>query len=88
MEKIIDCPPGTEFVFKLPNGTVLAKAGNKKQFAVLVSGLPYASVEYHAKGKHFGPWFAMIGEKDIAKKLDAILLDSKTLRSDILRAFE
>jgi len=86
--RIIDCKPGTEFVFRLPNGTILAKAKNRKQFEVLISGLPYASVEFHAKGKHFSPWFDMIGEKEIAKRLAEIDAMSKTLRTEILKALE
>ncbi len=86
--KVIDCAPGTEFVFTLPNGTVLAKAKNRKQFSVLISGLPYASVEFHAKGKHFPPWFEMLGEKAVAKRLAELDALSKTLRSDILKALE
>ncbi len=85
IEKMANCPPGADFVFKLPNGTVLAKAKNMKQFTILIAGLPYAAVEYHAKGKHFSPWIEMMGEKEIAHKMLNMNTSSNTLRSDLIK---
>ncbi|MEM3362250.1 MAG: hypothetical protein QXV64_00070 [Candidatus Anstonellaceae archaeon] len=80
-----EAPLGKEFIFKLPNGTVVGRAKNLEELITLIKTAPIDAVLYHAKGKHFSPWLEMLGLKDLAKKLSETEINDKTARLTLLR---
>lgn len=85
MAKIKDCDAGKEFVFKLPNGTVIGKAKNRLELIEIIKGAPVASLVFHTRGSHFSPWLEMLGEKKAADVLRTVKVDEGTIRMDLLR---
>lgn len=81
-----DAPIGREFVFKMPNGTVVGRAKNVDELCNLIKTAPLEAVLNHAKGKHFSPWLEMIGEKKVAERLRSLLINDRTVRVALLRA--
>ncbi len=88
VRKIIDCHPGKEFIFRLPNGTAVGKAKNILEFTELVKIAPLSSLLYHSKGRHFSPWLESIGEKDAAHRLKILEINDATVRVSVLRALK
>ncbi|MCX8195350.1 MAG: hypothetical protein N3G22_04575 [Candidatus Micrarchaeota archaeon] len=80
------CPPGKEFVFKMPDGKILGRAKSVSELASLIKTAPLEAVLFHAKGGHFAPWLSMLGENDIVEKLKSIQINEKTIRVALLRA--
>ncbi len=58
-----------EFEFKLPNGTVLARAVDLKELERLLDEVPEESVRYHAEANHFSTWLNARGMFRLAKRL-------------------
>ena len=79
------CPPGKEFVFKMPDGRVVGRAKSVGELATLIKTAPLDAVLYHAKGGHFAPWLNMIGENGIVAKLRGLQINDKTIRVVLLR---
>ena len=80
------CENGQEFVFKLPDGTVIGKARDIDEFKGLIKQLPLDSILYHAKEGHFAPWLEFIGEKAKAKKVASLKPARTSVRIQLLRA--
>ena len=57
------------FVFRYPDGTVIAKAATIEDFEETVRFLPAASVIYHSSRNHFSKWFRARTEFEIAEEL-------------------
>ncbi|MCX8166510.1 MAG: hypothetical protein N3E37_01515 [Candidatus Micrarchaeota archaeon] len=85
-KKVVDCPPGTEFVFKLPNGTVVGQAKNIVEFEEMLWQVPLPSLVYHTEGKHFGGWLKFIGEDKVAERIDQISPDDIAIRMKLIDA--
>lgn len=83
---MVDAPIGREFVFKMPNGTVVGRAKNMEDLIQLIKTAPLDAVLYHAKGKHFGPWLEMLGQRNVAARLNSLAINNKTIRVALLRA--
>lgn len=83
-----DCPPGKEFIFKMPNGSVIGRAKNVSELVRLIKTAPLEAVLFHAKGKHFTPWLSMLGEKSLAAKVNLLPTDDKTARIALLRVLK
>jgi hypothetical protein len=81
-----DAPVGKEFVFSMPDGTVVGRAKNLNELCNLVKTAPLEAVLFHAKDKHFTPWLRMIGKRKAARNIDAVVIHGKTARVAILRA--
>ena len=81
-----DCMPGKEFVFKMPNGTVVGRAKNMGELVNLIKTAPLEAVLYHAKGGHFLPWLGMLGENGAVANLRGMIINDKTVRVALLRA--
>lgn len=81
-----DAPIGKEFVFKMPNGTVVGRAKNLHDLVNLIKTAPLEAVLYHGKGAHFGSWLAMLGEHKTAQALKGLVINDKTARVQLLRA--
>lgn len=84
---MVDCAPGKEFVFKMPDGKMVGRAKNVSELANLIKNAPIAAVVFHAKGGHFAPWLSMLGEKALVAKLRNLQIDEKTARESLLRLF-
>ncbi|MCX8198303.1 MAG: hypothetical protein N3F07_03900 [Candidatus Micrarchaeota archaeon] len=80
-----NCPPGKEFIFKMPDGRVIGRAKNVSELATLVKAAPLDAVLFHAKGGHFAPWLSMLGENAIVSKLSKLKIDDKTARVALLK---
>ncbi|MCX8163050.1 MAG: hypothetical protein N3D10_00660 [Candidatus Micrarchaeota archaeon] len=80
-----DAPAGKEFIFKLPNGTVVGRAKNLEELIYLIKTAPIDAVLYHTKGKHFSPWLEMLGLKNLADKLAKTEINDKTARLTLVR---
>ncbi|HIH19221.1 TPA: hypothetical protein HA225_04550 [Candidatus Micrarchaeota archaeon] len=80
------CPPGKEFVFKMPDGRVIGRAKSVPELSSLIKTAPLDAVLYHAKGGHYAPWLNMLQESAIVEKLKSIQINDKTIRVALLRA--
>jgi hypothetical protein len=58
-----------DFVFKLPNGTELARASNFKQIQECIARVDSDSLVFHAERNHFSNWLIARGEFDLANRL-------------------
>jgi hypothetical protein len=85
VDPMTEAPAGKEFIFKLPNGTVVGRAKNIDELIHLIKTAPIDAVLYHAKGNHFSPWLEMLGFREIAKKLSSTPINDKTARITLLR---
>ena len=83
-----DCRPGTEFVFRMPNGSVIGRAKNVSELVKLIKTSPLDAVLYHAKGGHFAPWLNMLGEGSLAARLKSLNINDKTVRVALLRVLK
>lgn len=81
-----DAPIGKEFVFKMPNGTVVGRARNLNDLVNLIKTAPLEAVLYHSKGGHFAPWLNMLGDGKSAASLRGLAINDKTARVQLLRA--
>ncbi len=81
-----DCPPGKEFVFKLPTGAIVGRAKNILEFVNMIKNAPLDSILFHAKGGHFSPWLEMVGEFDISGRIKRMPINDKTVRISLLKS--
>ncbi|MFC1689319.1 PEP/pyruvate-binding domain-containing protein [Pseudomonadota bacterium] len=58
-----------DFVFKLPDGTELARATNFRQMQECVARVDFESLVFHAERNHFSNWLIARGEFDLASCL-------------------
>lgn len=77
---------GNEFVFRLPSGKEVARAGNISEFLKCVESAPVEAIEYHFKGKHFSPWLNDNKLGKIAGKIEKLKGSGEQLRKDIVKA--
>jgi hypothetical protein len=80
------CQPGSEFVFKMPDGREVGKAKSVADFVRIVKIAPLSSVLYHANGGHFSPWLEMMGEKELAEKIKNMKGNDEFVRKRIVQA--
>lgn len=78
-------PSGKEFIFRTPDGKEVGRAKDISEFKAKVSSIPLASLEFHSSGRHFSPWFRMIGRNDLASEFDKLNSKGEALRSWILK---
>ncbi|MCX8196861.1 MAG: hypothetical protein N3G80_00905 [Candidatus Micrarchaeota archaeon] len=83
-----DCPPGKEFIFKMPDGRVVGRAKNVAELVHLIKTAPIEAVLFHAKGDHFSPWLSMLGETKKVSQLKKAQITEKTVRIELLRALK
>ena len=55
-----------DFVFRLPEGDEVARAGNLREFREAVKDVPAASLLFHAERNHFSNWLIARGEVALA----------------------
>lgn len=58
-----------DFVFKLPDGTELERAGNFREMQECVERVAIESLLFHAESNHFSNWLIARGEFDLASRL-------------------
>ncbi len=70
-----------DFVFKLPDGTVVGRASSLKEMAEVVMDIPDESFKYHAERNHFSIWLRARTEFELAERLrPKKLTDFSTIR--------
>ncbi len=81
-----------DFVFKYPDGSVIARASDISHFEAVIRDLPEESLNYHAGNNHFSRWFRARTEFEIADELRPIRLSdyssSEEVRKVILDCLE
>ncbi len=58
-----------DFIFKLPDGTVVGKAGTLREMAEVIKNIPDESLKYHAERNHFSIWLRARTEFELAERL-------------------
>ena len=58
-----------DFVFKLPDGSPIARAGDVRELLRCLAEVPDESVVYHAAGNHFSSWLKARTEFELASML-------------------
>jgi hypothetical protein len=58
-----------DFIFRLPDGTEVARASNLRQMEEILSAIPNDSVIYHARSNHFSSWLMARSEIMLASKI-------------------
>jgi hypothetical protein len=61
-----------DFIFRLPDGTEIARASNLRQMEEMVFTIPNDSVIYHAQSNHFSAWLMARSEIMLATKLKPV----------------
>lgn len=62
------------FIFRLPNGTEVAKAHNFHDFERKIATIPDESLKYHAENNHFSAWIMARSEIGLASWMGKIRL--------------
>ncbi len=61
-----------DFIFRLPDGTEIARASNLRQMEGILPSIPDESVYYHAQCNHFSSWLMARSEIMLASKLKPV----------------
>lgn len=61
-----------EFVFRLPDGREIGRAGNLREMEKILPGIPDESVFYHATRNHFSSWLMARSEIMLASKIKPV----------------
>jgi hypothetical protein len=82
------------FVFKYPDGRVIAEASDITDLEKIIRDIPDESLYYHAANNHFSRWFRARTEFEVAEKLryiDALefskIADIRSYMLDVLKAY-
>ncbi|MCA9781996.1 MAG: histidine kinase [Calditrichaeota bacterium] len=77
-----------DFVFRLEDGTEIARARDLQTLERILTEIPDATLEYHASRDHFSKWLKARTEFGLARKLQARKVDSypsmDDLRNDLI----
>lgn len=60
------------FIFRYPDGTIIAEAADITELEQIMRDLPEESLYYHAVNNHFSRWFRARTEFEVAEKLRGI----------------
>ncbi len=74
-----------DFIFRLPDGTEVGRAGNLQNLLAEVKRVPLDSFLHHGQANHFSTWFYLHGRYELAEILRPINGDGKALREHFLR---
>jgi CheY-like chemotaxis protein len=58
-----------DFIFRIPDGTIVGRAVDLKQMEQQLLVVPDASIEFHSQRNHFSNWFKARTEFDLADRL-------------------
>lgn len=62
----------TNFIFRLPSGEEVGRAGSIEAFRDALDTVQSESIEYHHKGRHFRPWLSDLGHGKLADDLEKV----------------
>ncbi len=79
--------PGKEFIFRLKNGIEVGKAASLQEFIEKIKTVPIESLDFHTKGKHFGPWLRDLRFGVLADSIDDLASTGEKLRHDLINLF-
>lgn len=81
-----------DFIFRLPDGSEVARAADLKSLAQTLPGVPAASIAYHAEHNHFSNWLKARTEFELASELRPVPLsafkDTDHLREHLMARLE
>ena len=81
-----------EFVFRMPDGREVGRAGNLRRLARVLASVPLESLEYHARNNHFSTWLRARTEFVLARRLRprrvSEFRDLEALRRYLIGAFD
>jgi CheY-like chemotaxis protein len=81
-----------DFVFRLPDGTEVARASDLRSMSRLLGEVPAESLEYHARRNHFSNWLRARTEFVLARRMRprsvSEFRDLTALRQYLVHAFE
>jgi CheY-like chemotaxis protein len=63
-----------DFIFRLPDGTELARAADLRQLLARLQEVPDAALEYHASRDHFSRWYAARTEFTLAEAVKPVMV--------------
>lgn len=72
-----------DFVFRYPNGEIIATASTIEEFVERISKIPEESLCYHGSHNHFSLWFRARTAFEIADELRSINIENYTDLSDL-----
>jgi len=79
-----------EFVFRLPDGTEIARAGDLRSFEEKLASVPEESIVYHATRNHFSRWLKARTVFDVAHAMRPLrpedFPDTASMRAYLVRA--
>lgn len=80
------------FVFRMPDGSEVARAGDLRSMAEVLAWVPLESIEYHARNNHFSNWLRARTEFALARRLRPRRVsefgDLENLRRYIIRSIQ
>ena len=79
-----------DFIFRLPDGTEVARASDLKALEELLTSVPAASIAYHGERNHFSTWLKARTEFELAHRLRPRRVSDfqtvEALRADLVRS--
>ena len=79
-----------DFVFRMPNGTEVARASDMNSLEALLHSVPAECLSYHSQRNHFSRWLTARTEFALAQKLRPRKVsdfpDLETLRQDLIHS--
>ncbi len=79
--------PGKEFIFRTRDGKEVGRAASLSEFAGKIKTIPVESLDFHAEGKHFGPWIRDMKFNVLADSIDNLSSRGEKLRKDLINLF-
>jgi hypothetical protein len=76
----------SEFIFRLPTGEEIERAGDISDFASAMKKIPIESLEYHHGNKHFSPWLLEHHYSKLVKKIEKEAATGEKLRKNLIKA--
>ena len=80
------------FVFRLPDSTIVGEASNIREFIEVVKKVPAESLLYHGRRNQFSAWLLARGEIELArmlrKKKISDFRDGEEVRAHLIQTFE
>ncbi len=81
-----------KFVFRLPDGDVVAEASNLREFIEAIKKVPAESLIYHGRKNQFSAWLLARGEIELARELRPKKIsdfrDGEEMRRHLIEFFE
>jgi hypothetical protein len=79
--------PGKEFIFRMRDGREVGRAASLSEFSEKIKTIPVESLDFHAEGKHFGPWLRDMKFNVLADSVDNLASKGEEFRKDLINLF-